>query len=199
MNRSTQHYYEQELRFLRELGAEFSRKFPKVAGRLGIGEHANDDPHVERLFQGFAFLSGRVRQRLEAEFPALTEAVLEQVYGHVLKPTPSMAVVQFEPSATSSSLTNGFTIPSGTELRARTSAANRAVCRYRTAHAVELWPIAIESLEYTSVLRGIENVRVATRQPIQALLQTIIGRGEVVRRDSRSEVRVDYYRHVDLP
>ena len=46
--------YEREPRYVRELGVEFARRFPKVAGRLGISGHNCDDPHVERLFQGFA-------------------------------------------------------------------------------------------------------------------------------------------------
>jgi len=28
------HYYERELTYIRELGAEFARKYPKIAGRL---------------------------------------------------------------------------------------------------------------------------------------------------------------------
>ena len=63
MDRRLLQYYERELRFVRELGAEFARRFPKVAGRLGITELACDDPHVERLFQGFAFLAAGVGQR----------------------------------------------------------------------------------------------------------------------------------------
>ena len=174
MDKSKLHYYEQELRFLRELGTEFARKFPKVAGRLGVGPHSNEDPHVERLFQGFAFLAARVQQRLDSEFPGFTETMLDQVYGHHLKPTPSMVVVQFEPSATDSSLAEGFTIPRGTELRARSTLATGAVCQYRTAHAVQLWPIHIESLEYTSVLHSIGDVRVPSREPIQALVRIVL-------------------------
>ena len=29
-------YYNRELRYLRELGGEFARDYPKVAGRLGL-------------------------------------------------------------------------------------------------------------------------------------------------------------------
>lgn len=174
MDKSKLHYYEQELRFLRELGAEFAHRFPKAAGRLGLGPHSNEDPHVERLFQGFALLAGRVQQRLDAEFPRFTETMLDQVYGHHLKPTPSMVLVQFEPSDNDSSLAEGFTIPRATELRARNPHAGGAVCQYRTAHAVQLWPIQIESLEYTSVLQSIADVRVPAREPIQALVRIVL-------------------------
>ncbi|MEI6722628.1 MAG: type VI secretion system baseplate subunit TssF, partial [Betaproteobacteria bacterium] len=42
-------HYDEELKFLREMGAEFAREFPKVAGRLGLdGVEANEcaDPYV---------------------------------------------------------------------------------------------------------------------------------------------------------
>ena len=53
-------YYERELRYLREVGAEFARDFPKIAGRLSLEEFTCADPYVERLLEGFAFLSARV-------------------------------------------------------------------------------------------------------------------------------------------
>ena len=171
MNKNVLHYYEQELRFVRELGLEFVRKFPKVAGRLGLGDQVSADPHVERLFQGFAFFAGRVRQQLEAEFPAFTEPLLDHVYPHYLKPTPSMAVVQFKPTPGESSLLGGYVVPRGTELRARCGAAAGSVCQYQTAHEVQLWPISIEHVEYTSVLNSIADLRVPARDPIRALLR----------------------------
>ena len=171
MDRKFLQYYEQELRFVRELGSEFARKFPKVSGRLGMGEASSDDPHVERLFQGFAFFAGRARRQLDAEFPALTEALLERVYSHHLKPTPSLAMVQFQPTLADASLTSGFVVPRGTELRVRSQLAPGSVCQYVTAHPVTLWPMAIESVRYTSVLNAIADLRVPTREPIRALLR----------------------------
>jgi type VI secretion system protein ImpG len=171
MDKSMLHHYEQELRYLRELAREFAGRFPKIAGRLGMADETNADPHVERLFQGFAFFAGRVRKQLEAEFPAFSEALLESVYPHHLKPTPSMAVVQFQPTPSDSSLMDGFIVPRGTPLRARCSLAAGSVCQYNTAHAVQLWPIAIESVEYTSVLSDIADLRVPARDPIRALLR----------------------------
>ena len=171
MDKKLLQYYEQELRFIRELGGEFTRKFPKVAGRLGMSDHSNDDPHVERLFQGFAFFAGRLRQRLDAEFPTLTETLLERVYPHHLKPTPSIAMVQFQPTLSDGSLTSGFVVPRGTELRVRSKLAPGSACQYRTAHAVKLWPITIESVAYTSVLSEIADLRVPAREPIRALVR----------------------------
>ena len=62
-------YYNSELTYLRELGGEFAEKYPKVAGRLHLEADKCDDPHVERLLEGFAFLSARIRHKLDDEFP----------------------------------------------------------------------------------------------------------------------------------
>ena len=51
-------YYERELTYMRQMGGDFARKYPRVAGRLLLNEDSCADPHVERLLQGFAFLAG---------------------------------------------------------------------------------------------------------------------------------------------
>jgi type VI secretion system protein ImpG len=92
------HYYNRELQHLREMGGEFAREFPKIAGRLGLEAFECADPYVERLLEGFAFLTARVQLKIDAEFPRFTQHLLELVYPHYLAPTPSMAVVQMQPS-----------------------------------------------------------------------------------------------------
>ena len=62
-------YYNRELQHLREMGGEFAREFPKIAGRLGLDSFECADPYVERLLEGFAFLAARLQLRIDAEFP----------------------------------------------------------------------------------------------------------------------------------
>ena len=42
-------YYERELTYMRQLGAQFAEKYPKIASRLVLEPTKCDDPHVERL------------------------------------------------------------------------------------------------------------------------------------------------------
>jgi len=58
MRDELQLYYEKELTYLRQNGAEFAEKYPKVAARLQLESSKCEDPHVERLLEAFAF-SGR--------------------------------------------------------------------------------------------------------------------------------------------
>jgi len=171
MDKRLLHYYERELRYIRELAAGFAHAFPKVALRLGIEAHACTDPHVERLLEGHALLSARVQQRLDGEFGGFTQALLEQVDPSQVGSTPSVVIVQFVPDAKQGSLDRGYLVPAGSTLRARSHERGDAPCEFRTAHPVRLWPIVVESAQYTAVLRDIADLRFPTRAPIQALLR----------------------------
>ena len=80
--------------YLRKLAAEFAEQHPKIAGRLRLSGEATDDPHVERLLQGFAFIAARIHRKLDDDFPELTQGLLEVLYPHYLAPIPSMAIVE---------------------------------------------------------------------------------------------------------
>lgn len=144
------HYYNQELRFVREMGAEFAREFPKIAGRLGIDGLDCADPYVERLLESFSLLAARIQVKLDAQFPLFTQHLLEIVYPQYLASTPSMLIAQFHPDYGEGSLKEGFALPRHTGLRSRTGKDDATACQYRTAHAITLWPIEIVHAEYFS-------------------------------------------------
>jgi type VI secretion system protein ImpG len=58
-------YYERELTFFRQMGAEFAKKYPKIAARLQLEADRVEDPHVERLVESFAFLAARVHLKID--------------------------------------------------------------------------------------------------------------------------------------
>ena len=49
-------YYNRELQYMREMGGEFAREFPKVAGRLGLDGFECADPYVERLLENLDWI-----------------------------------------------------------------------------------------------------------------------------------------------
>jgi type VI secretion system protein ImpG len=136
-------YYMGELAFLREMGAEFAARYPKVAGRLLLGPDECEDPHVERLLEGFAFLTARIRRKIDDEFPEITDALLQVLYPHYQRPLPSMSVVQVQPGPDRSSLLRGYTIDRGARLLS--SPVGGVRCTYRTTYPVALWPVRVES------------------------------------------------------
>ncbi len=142
------HYYNRELQYLREMGGEFAREFPKIAGRLGLEGFECADPYVERLLEGFAFLAARVQLKVDAEFPHFTQHLLEMVYPHYLAPTPSMALVQFQPDLSEGGLSEGFVIPRDSVLHSLLGKDDLTPCEYRTAQDVTLWPLKLVKAEY---------------------------------------------------
>src|SRR5215212_3052132 len=137
------HYYNGELAYLRELGAEFAQRYPKVAARLLLESDKCEDPHVERLLEGVAFLTARIRHKIDEEFPEVTDSLLGVIFPHFQRPLPSMSVVQFVPSREQAKLTTGHTIERGSRLNTRP--VGGVPCQFRTAYPVTLWPIEVEA------------------------------------------------------
>ncbi|HEX4478690.1 MAG TPA: type VI secretion system baseplate subunit TssF [Polyangiaceae bacterium] len=164
-------YYNRELQHLREIGGEFAKQFPKVAGRLGLDAFECADPYVERLLEGFAFLAARVQLKIDSEFPKFTEQLLEMVCPHYLPSTPSMAVVQFTPSYKQGSLASGVAIPRNTILRSSTGRGRYTPCEYRTAHDVTLWPISLTSVVHTTSLSDLGDIKLPGRRAPKSSLR----------------------------
>ena len=134
-------YYERELTFIREMGAEFAKKYPKIAGRLLIEPDKCEDPHTERLIEAFAFISGRIHKKIDDDFPEITESLLNILYPHYINPIPSMAVVKFEPIAQNISEA-GYDIANGTTIYSKP--VRGAPCRFMTCQPLTLWPVDVE-------------------------------------------------------
>ena len=152
MDRKFLQYYNLELQHLRQTAAEFAQEYPKIASRLALdpeGKEVCPDPFVERLLEGFAYLTARVQLKLDAEFPRLTNSLLETVYPEYLSPTPSMAVVRFEPDFKNKALAGGYLIPRGTTIRSMPVGKDAQTrCTYRSAHNLTLWPVQMRDAQY---------------------------------------------------
>lgn len=136
-------YYRDELEALRIDAAAFAKAYPKTAARLRLpaspsGDVVND-PHVERLLEGVAFLGARVQHRLDDEFPELTDALLGVLYPHYLAPFPSCLIAQFTPRQGTA---EPVRIEANTMLETRP--VNGEICRFRTTAFTTVWPITVE-------------------------------------------------------
>ncbi len=139
-------YYESELSWLRQMGAEFAEKYPKVASRLVLGANTCDDPHVERLLEGFAFLAARVHLKLDDDFPEITESLLNVLYPHYLRPVPSMTVVEFAVDPAQGKLTDSLTIPRNSLLLSRP--VDGVPCKFRTCYETKVSPVRVTQAKW---------------------------------------------------
>src|SRR6516165_2112310 len=142
--------YSDELAHLREVGAEFAQEFPKIAARLGMEGMEVSDPYVERLLEGFAFLTARVQLKLESEHPRLIAHLLEATYPNFLAPVPSMLIARFGVDPADPNLVKGYVVPRGSVVVSELARGQDTRCEFSTAHAVTLWPIELVSAQYFS-------------------------------------------------
>ena len=155
-------YYQTELGALRTMGAAFAKQYPKLAERLQLDSKQSTDPHVERLLQGFAFLAARVQLKIDDDFPEISEALLNVVYPHYLRPIPAMTIVQFDLDPEKAKLPSGYPLEAGREILSRLEvkgedpnnpSSRRADtqstrCKFRTCYPTTVWPLRVESAEW---------------------------------------------------
>ena len=148
-------YYDAEMRYLRDAGEEFARAFPDRARALGLDRLSDRDPHVERLFEGFAFLMGRLRHKLDDELPELTEGLVSMLWPHYLRMIPSLSILELQP--VDGALQRHERLEPGLEavsdpiaLGAATGNHATVECVYRTTQPVDLYPLRLTEAQATT-------------------------------------------------
>ena len=126
-------YFREELTYLREQGKMFSESFPQLSRFL---QSKSCDPDVERLLEGFAFLTSRLRAKVDDEIPELTHSMLNMLWPNYLRPVPSLTIMAFSPDE---SLTHKQVIPSGSLLDSRP--VDGTICHFSSCRDVNLYPI----------------------------------------------------------
>ncbi|MDM8348553.1 type VI secretion system baseplate subunit TssF [Pseudomonas sp. sp1636] len=138
---SFNHYYQSELTALRQLGKRFAERSPALAPFLG---QSGRDPDVERLLEGFAFLTGRLRQKLDDELPELTHSLMHLLWPNYMRPLPAFSMLQFDPLKRP-----GPALPVPRHTPVESKPIQGVTCRFRTAFATEVLPLALNSLDYS--------------------------------------------------
>ena len=134
-------YYQSELSALRQLGRRFAERNPALAPFLGA---PGQDPDVERLLEGFAFLTGRLRQKLDDELPELTHSLMHLLWPNYMRPMPAFSMLQFEPLK---HVGPGVSVARDTPVDS--AAVNDERYRFRTCYATQVLPLQLSALEYS--------------------------------------------------
>ena len=143
MDDSLLSYYNRELAYIRQMGAEFAESHPKIAGRLRLDGDTVEDPHVSRLIESFAFLTARIRYKLDDDFPELTEALMGLLYPDYHAPVPSMSIARL---ALQPGRSEAMQVPAGTSLY--TDSNPDGTCYYQTAFDTDILPVDLEQAEF---------------------------------------------------
>ncbi|MFB2713687.1 type VI secretion system baseplate subunit TssF [Aeromonas veronii] len=136
---SLEHYFRDELAFLRLQGREFADSYPELTRFLS---EQNTDPDVERLLEGFAFLTGNLRAKIEDEFPELTHGLLNMLWPNYLRPVPSMTIMQF--SVIPGAIAQPALVRQGCQLDSLP--INDVTCHFQTCHDAWVYPAEMRQI-----------------------------------------------------
>ena len=189
-------YYEAEMRYLREAGKEFAKAHPDRARMLNLDRVGDRDPYVERLYEGFAFLTGRLQQKLDDELPELTEGLVSLLWPHYLRMIPSLSVVELMPL--DEKLQKTETVPAGVPVRsapiptpvasgAQGTTPKTVQCVYRTTQSVTLQPLRLAEAGPT------------VRHDGRSLIRLRFLIDDSARREATDLSRLRLYLNADLP
>lgn len=157
MDDLTLRYYESEMRYLKEAAQEFAEAHPDRAAALNLDRVGALDPYVERLFEGFAFSVGRLREKLDDDLPEFTEGLVSLLWPHYLRTIPSLAVVELAPDIRGMKMSEA--VPAGFEVLSQPIGPKQTVCRYRTTQTLPLNPLTISSVTMATEADGRSVIR----------------------------------------
>ncbi|MFM2484451.1 type VI secretion system baseplate subunit TssF [Celerinatantimonas yamalensis] len=127
-------YFREELAFLKEQGGIFTELYPQLAKFLN---GRNTDPDVERLLEGFAFLTGKLREKVDDEFPELTHSIINMLWPNYLRPIPSLTICKFSPHE--KAIRTKQTVAANVQLNS--VPVLTTVCHFSTCREVEIYPL----------------------------------------------------------
>lgn len=138
---SFNHYYQSELTALRQLGRRFAERSPALAPFLG---QAGRDPDVERLLEGFAFLTGRLRQKLDDELPELSHSLMQLLWPNYMRPLPAFSILQFDPLGQP-----GPALRVARDTPVESQPIDDVRCRFRTCYPTDVMALDLTALNYS--------------------------------------------------
>ncbi|MFG1418016.1 type VI secretion system baseplate subunit TssF [Xanthobacter sp. V0B-10] len=142
-------YYQDELAYLRDLGDIFAQENPKLASFLS---RKASDPHVERLLEGFAFLTATLRQRLDNDLPELVHDLLRLIWPAYLEPVPPVTTLAFRHAPGSDG--TALRVPRGTQVRSR--ALEGTSCPFATCFDLSVLPFELGDPALENTASGAE-------------------------------------------
>jgi len=109
---------------------------------LNLDKAGARDTYVERLFEGFAFLMGRLREKLDDDLPELTEGLVSLLWSHYLRTITSMSVVEY--TSDWREMKEPMRIVKDFEVNSRPIGEKGTRCRYTITKEMTLQPLSLE-------------------------------------------------------
>lgn len=158
------HYFREELAYLREQGKVFSQTYPQLSRFL---QSRSYDPDVERLLEGFAFLTARLRAKVDDEFPELTHSMLTMLWPNYLRPIPSFTIMALSPEG---NLNGPQTVKKGAMFDSKK--VEQTTCHFTSCRDVMVYPLVCERV-FCEHTREASNVTISLNNVSESPLTTL--------------------------
>lgn len=133
-----QDIYKRELHNIKQSSKEFAENYPNIAPMLRA---ESSDPDVERLFEGFAYISAQIQEIIDDQIPEFSSGMIKKFFPHYLRPLPSATIMHFEPK---SKLPEVLTVKKGTYFNSM--AVNNTKCKFRLVQDCVVDPLKINDI-----------------------------------------------------
>jgi len=139
-------FFRDEIEYLRRAGGVFAHANPKLASHLGV---SGDDPDVERVLEGLAYLTGRVNENMAHESVEFNHSLIAVLWPNFLRPHPSATLMSLTPKP--GRVSGRQIVPAGTIIESRLIEGVRLP--FRTRSDCILYPLELVMSEVSSTDR----------------------------------------------
>ncbi|MDR1469214.1 MAG: type VI secretion system baseplate subunit TssF [Spirochaetaceae bacterium] len=158
-------YYRGNLSYIRALAAEFAAEFPKIAGRLSLSEFDCQDPYIERLLEGTAFLAAKTEKKLDDGYYGFLESILNSISPSSVYPIPSGGVLEVSLQSNSENA-GDLIVKEGTLFSASIPSINTP-CRFASLEDLTLNTFKVSEARY--VFRNLSEFEIKQPNAASAL------------------------------
>lgn len=137
-------YFDHQMRKLQNDALAFASKYPEHARYLNLENVADRDPNIERLLEGFAYLTGRVQEQFDNGLQNVFEALVGTVDPQFLLSKPSKCIANFSVE----NLTSPQIIPKEkAKWLSKAVGEEETPCIFQLETDHNIYPIQVKSIE----------------------------------------------------
>lgn len=123
---------------------------------------------MERLLEGFAFLTARLREKIDDQLPEVTQQLLMLMWPNFLRPIPAMCIMEYVPIP--GAIAELQKVPQGAEVLS--APVDGTICRFRLVSDLNVLPLKIDDVrhEHSQAASAITiSLSTLTEEPITAI------------------------------
>lgn len=154
---SLKEFFRAELDFLKKDGQYFSKVYPHLSRFLS---DEIVDPEAERIIESFAFLTARLKEKVQDNLPEIIQSMIQLLWPNYLRPLPSCAILNFQPKERA--ITTKHVVTKGMFVSSKP--VDGTACQFQTAMDVAIYPLVLNAVnnatgtESTVIELDLENI-----------------------------------------